>query len=194
MTNPIVHAVDAGAQLTGLAGAGLVTFSAVAWSTAERGVIDTITVRAVTGVVPTVGAVLFVSPAEGTLDYDGQTGNFTEGLVLTGGTSGATAVIEDDVDAGATGTLLLTGIVGVYIDNETLTDSAAGAAVANGVLTGITHTVDPGAVSSNFSINGPIEIPQTVQGLPWRLRMTTANATGGLVLHVGWHVERRQAN
>ncbi len=69
-----------------------------------------------------------------TLDYDGQTANFATGLVLTGGTSGATAVILEDNDAGATGTLTLGSISGTFENNEAITDSATGAAVANGTL------------------------------------------------------------
>lgn len=66
-----------------------------------------------------------------TLPYDGQTGNFTAGLVVTGGTSGATATIVSDVDAGATGTLTLQQISGIFIDNEAITDTSTGAAVVN---------------------------------------------------------------
>ena len=69
-----------------------------------------------------------------TLAYDGQTVNFTLGATLTGGTSGATARILADVDAGATGTLTLRDIIGEFIDDEAITDSSGGAAIANGVL------------------------------------------------------------
>lgn len=68
-----------------------------------------------------------------TLNYDAETTGFTVGATLTGGTSGATAVIDDLVDAGTTGTLTLSGIAGgPFEDNEAITDSAGGAAVANG--------------------------------------------------------------
>jgi len=69
-----------------------------------------------------------------TLAYDGQTANFTLGATITGGTSGATARIVADADGGATGTLTLRDIVGSFVDNEALTDSSAGAAIANGTL------------------------------------------------------------
>lgn len=65
------------------------------------------------------------------LPYDGQTGNFTAGLIVTGGTSGAKGLIVSDLDAGATGTLIITGISGTFQDNETLTDGATGSATAN---------------------------------------------------------------
>jgi len=70
-----------------------------------------------------------------TLAYDAQSANFTVGAVLTGGTSGATAVILTDADSGATGTLTLGSIAGVFQDNEALTDSSGGAATANGTVT-----------------------------------------------------------
>jgi len=66
-----------------------------------------------------------------TLPYDGQTGNFTAGLIVTGATSGATGMIVSDVDAGATGTLTLSQISGMFVDNETITDTSTGSAVVN---------------------------------------------------------------
>ena len=68
------------------------------------------------------------------LAYDAQTGNFTLGKILTGGTSSATARIVADTDAGATGTLVLRDISGEFVDNESITDGSGGIAVANGVL------------------------------------------------------------
>lgn len=69
-----------------------------------------------------------------TLLYKTQTVNFTLGAVLTGTTSGATARIIADSDSGATGTLTLKDILGVFLDNEEITDSSGGIAIANGVL------------------------------------------------------------
>ena len=66
-----------------------------------------------------------------TLPYDGQSGNFTVGLTVTGGTSGATGVITADVDGGATGTLTLSNITGLFVDNETITDTSTGSAAVN---------------------------------------------------------------
>ena len=74
-----------------------------------------------------------------TLDYDAETGAFTAGLVLTGGTSGATAIILEVDDAGTTGTLTLGDIVGTFEDDETITDTSTGSADANGVV-GFTYT------------------------------------------------------
>lgn len=69
-----------------------------------------------------------------TLAYDAQTGNFTVGATLTGGTSGATAIIQADSDSGATGTLTLESVSGTFQDNEAITDDSGGAAVANGLV------------------------------------------------------------
>jgi len=72
-----------------------------------------------------------------TLAYDTQTANFTAGLTITGGTSGATALIVSDADGGATGTLELREIVGAFVDNEIITDSSTGSATVNGTLTAV---------------------------------------------------------
>lgn len=72
-----------------------------------------------------------------TVDYDAQTVNFTAGATLTGGTSGATALIISDADGGATGTLTLGLISGTFANNELITDSSGGSADAN-IPTGAT--------------------------------------------------------
>lgn len=72
-----------------------------------------------------------------TLAYDAQTGNFTLGLTITGGTSGATAVIVKDTDSGTTGTLTLKTISGTFSDNEIITDTSTGSATVNGTLTSV---------------------------------------------------------
>jgi hypothetical protein len=72
-----------------------------------------------------------------TLAYDTQTANFTAGLMVTGGTSGATGRIVTDTDGGATGTLELRDIIGAFVDNELLTDSSTGSATVNGTLTAV---------------------------------------------------------
>lgn len=69
-----------------------------------------------------------------TLNYDGQTGNFTVGLVVTGATSKATAAILADADSGTTGKLTLGSISGHFQDNETITDTSTGSATVNGTL------------------------------------------------------------
>ena len=69
------------------------------------------------------------------LDYDTQTAAFTAGLVVTGATSNATATILRDDDNGTSGTLTITDRVGTFQNNENLTDTSTGAAVADGTVT-----------------------------------------------------------
>lgn len=110
-----------------------------------------------------------------TLAYDTQTANFATGLTITGGTSGATALIVTDTDAGATGTLELREIVGAFVDNEIITDSSTGSATVNGTLSAVNAEL-LGAVTSiraaredaagwdaTFVANGP-EIELRVTG------------------------------
>lgn len=90
------------------------------------------------------------STAEGTLDYDAQTGNFTAGLVVTGGTSSATALLESDSDAGTTGTLTLSNISGTFQNNETITDSSTGSATVDGILKSVTKFSVPIDISTTY--------------------------------------------
>lgn len=68
----------------------------------------------------------------GALGYDGQTVNFTVGHVITGGTSGATGRLVEQTDGGATGTLILADVQGIFENNDALTDEGTG----NGDATG----------------------------------------------------------
>jgi len=63
------------------------------------------------------------------LNFDGSTGTFTAGLTITGGTSDATATI----DRVYTSYLVLRNVSGTFENDEAITDSGTGAAVANGV-------------------------------------------------------------
>lgn len=93
------------------------------------------------------------------LNYDGGTVAFTAGQTVTGGTSGATATITKVVaTTGTTGYLLIGTVAsGPFMDNEPITGSVAGAAVADGVITNlygaITGTKPDGSplLTSDFS-------------------------------------------
>lgn len=76
------------------------------------------------------------------LPYQSQTGNFTVGLVLTGATSGASARITADADAGATGTLTIRDTVGTFVSGEIVRDTAAGSATFVGALTDFNAAMD----------------------------------------------------
>jgi hypothetical protein len=65
------------------------------------------------------------------LPYDGQTGNFTIGDIVTGALSGATGTITGDSDAGTTGVLTLEDVDGHFQNDESLADEHTGAAKAN---------------------------------------------------------------
>lgn len=77
-----------------------------------------------------------------TLNYDTQTGDFTPGLVITGGTSASTATIVIDDDDGTTGTLTVRDVDGIFVNDEALTDSDTGSAAVNGVLEGVLSRED----------------------------------------------------
>lgn len=92
-----------------------------------------------------------------TLAFDTETGAFTEGLVVTGGTSGATATIYRVSSDGSAGTLVLTNVTGDFTDDEAITDSATGAAIADGtdILVPGTDTsfAEPGLTTADLSNN-----------------------------------------
>lgn len=67
------------------------------------------------------------------LGFDGQSDPFAIGETLTGGTSGATATIVGISKSSTTaGTLRLGPVTGTFSDNEAITGSTQGAALANG--------------------------------------------------------------
>lgn len=79
------------------------------------------------------------------LEYDALTADFTKGQTVTGGTSAASATIVGmRIDSDTTGRLYLTGISGIFQDDETITDGATGSATANGVT----------SVANSISITG----------------------------------------
>lgn len=85
------------------------------------------------------------SDATEVIAYDAETGTFTAGLTVTGGTSSATATIVDVVDNGTTGELRVKSISGTFQDNETITDSSTGSA---------TSDIPSGVVSATSTITG----------------------------------------
>lgn len=63
------------------------------------------------------------------LSFDGSTGTFTAGLTITGATSKATAVI----DKVSSSYLVLKNLTATFQNDEVLTDTGTGRAVANGI-------------------------------------------------------------
>lgn len=90
-----------------------------------------------------------------TLSYDTQTANFTVGSILTGGTSGATAVVLQDADSGATGTLTLGKVSGVFQSGELITDVDGGSATTNSALTFAITEITNAPVCDDISFVGP---------------------------------------
>ncbi len=64
------------------------------------------------------------------INFDTQTGNFTQGLTVS--TSTGTGVIVASHDNGTTGTLIVRDVRGTFSDNQSLTDTSTGAALVNG--------------------------------------------------------------
>lgn len=82
-----------------------------------------------------IGEKLAGDLAESRLNFDAKTGDFTVGLVVTGGTSGATGTITSVGVSGTTGSLGLSGVSGTFANNEQLTDTSTGVADVNGSIT-----------------------------------------------------------
>ncbi len=131
-----------------------------------------------------------------TVTYTAQTANFTLGGIITGATSGATGVLSSQTDAGTTGTLILTGVVGVFQDSELLTDSLGGSALADGVASISATALDtmyrarvessgdlgafvalPGAIPVTGDLNGACAVVGN--------HILITNATETYVAHIG---------
>jgi len=130
--------------------------------------------------------------APATLNYDGQSANFTVGSQIQGATSGATAIIASDSDSGSSGTLSLAQVSGTFENNEIISEiDGSGSARVNGVITlaataevgseTVHHSAgsNSGALPTgwdlNFAVNGQ-EIQVTVKGaagknLVWNLKI-----------------------
>ncbi|MFC1654038.1 hypothetical protein ACFL1M_04290 [Patescibacteria group bacterium] len=103
---------------------------------------------------------------EGYLLYDAESVAFTVGLIVTGGTSAATAEVLAVTDWGSEGVLTLGHIKGVFQDNETITDSGSGSATSNG-------TIGYSYVTYSSEAGGGFSVSDTVTG-------ATSGATGTL--------------
>jgi len=113
--------------------------TAVVYADTDAGATGVLKLTDVTGTFQNdeeiTGDVTGVADVDGTIsaskiDYDAQTENFTTTARLFGVTSGATAVIDADTDAGATGTLTLSSVSGTFADNEALIAYSAAAYAA----------------------------------------------------------------
>lgn len=143
------------------------------------------------GVIQTWTYILGYSVSSATrvtkLNFKSQTVNYTVGLTVTGGTSGATGVISSQVDAGTTGTLTLTAVTGTFLDGELVTDTGGGSATANGSQYGYTTlTLDiatPGASAHGFSAGNVLYLASTNINFSSGLK-TLDTVGGGFVTYV----------
>lgn len=88
------------------------------------------------------------------LKYDAQTGAFTVGLVVTGGTSGATGTIVEILDTDSvSGSLILSGVLLTFQNNEAITDTSTGAAVANEANASAGYIAHPADLIKPLSIS-----------------------------------------
>ena len=78
----------------------------------------------------------FKLDANDTLSYVGQAIDFSVGAMVSGALSGATAVISEIDDDGASGSLLVNSISGAFQADEQITGSMGGSAFLDGVLHG----------------------------------------------------------
>jgi hypothetical protein len=88
--------------------------------------------------------------ATNNVGFDAETGAFAVGETITGGTSGATAVVAAILKTSATaGTLKINAITGgPFTDDEALSGSVAGAATANGASAAVSPVVSLTGVST----------------------------------------------
>lgn len=118
-----------------------------------------------TGTAPTIAVTATELFEKGfTLAYDAQTVNFTVGRTVVGEFSRAKAVIADDTDGGATGTLELKKVVGNFQDNEPIAEegfTTPGKAVANGIMVRVLQegavwaSIGASAVDANAAFINP---------------------------------------
>jgi len=103
------------------------------------------------GVLQAIDELTRIDTGTHTLDFDNQSGTFTVGTTITGGTSTATAVIRGVIDAGATGTLIIGSVSGTFQNDEEISEGANTADV-NGTATAIAFPYPQKFVFTNVII------------------------------------------
>jgi len=98
------------------------------------------------------GAAFYPNIAGGvwTIAYSGETTAFVPGEIVTGGTSGATATVVEDIASvtPGVGALTLHAITGTFSASETLSGSIAGSATSTSLQTSVVPGVDFGTLTS----------------------------------------------
>jgi hypothetical protein len=121
----------------------------------------------------------------GSLLYDGATGAFTAGDIITGQTSGATAREIAVSASGSNGTLTVQDVFGTFLNNEIITDTNTGSANVNG-----------GVVDANCALLGSVTSirPAQLTDSNWAATFVAQGAeiqlqvTGDSSMNVEWIV------
>jgi len=106
----------------------------------------------------------------GYLDFDTQTAEFTVGAKLTGA-GGAKGIIKAIYSTGTSGTMQLTMIDGVFVDNEAITDDgpATGTAKADGVLYSAVYYYDWNSGTNDLGENYCGKITIAVNSIEYKI-------------------------
>lgn len=111
------------------------------------------------------------------LPFYAESGAFSAGLVVTGGTSAATGTIlsvnKGVAGTGTAGTLTLTSPTGTFIDGETVTDSATGSATTDFTTLGGTS-----AAIGHDAANGRLNLDGLSGDYAWAEQAVATTATG----------------
>jgi len=115
------------------------------------------------------------------LPFDAETGDFTPGLVVTGGTSAAAgtivAVNKGVSGSGDYGVLTLDSVTGTFQDNETITDTSTGSATTN-----FPTVFGTAAAISHDFVHGRLNLDGLADDFAWTEQSVTTTAT--VVEHV----------
>lgn len=92
------------------------------------------------------------------LGFCTETADFTVGETITGGSSGATAIVEEVIDGGTSGTLRLSNLSGTFQSGEAITGSATGSALATSATREIWRNTGAGGAAYDVTVtSGTIE-------------------------------------
>lgn len=101
------------------------------------------------------------------LNFLSHTGTWVNGTTVTGGTSGATGVIQAGSDlATASGKLIIATVVGTFINGETIT-SAGNSATVDGTQYGVaklTLALPTGVTNHGFAVNDQLHMQYNTTG------------------------------
>jgi hypothetical protein len=111
------------------------------------------------------------------LPFCAETGAFTAGLVVTGGTSMAAGTIlsvnKGVAGSGTAGVLTLTGVTGSFVDGETITDTSTGSATTDFTTLGGTS-----AAISHDAANGRLNLDGLTGDYAWAEQAVATTAIG----------------